>query len=169
LFRDDFYLTTSITQRRYGELQNKRPWPKTWDTPNRSDRATSREQLSSCQRTFVRLNRFQRSITLLATNSIYLSDTKGFNDPWDCRPCFDLTRLDDPTFYQRQVEYFRTCRLENAIHTCPKTSIANTCRVRSPDGTDFTFLKITSSSLPAVHGRNLVTPMSECFHPQHRG
>jgi hypothetical protein len=43
---------------------------------------------------------------LLATNSIYLSDTNGFNNPLNCRPCFDLTRLDDPTFYQRQVDHF---------------------------------------------------------------
>jgi Protein of unknown function (DUF2971) len=53
---------------------------------------------------------------LLATNSIYLSDTKGFNDPCDCRPCFDLTRLDDPTFYQRQVEYFERVDRKRNTH-----------------------------------------------------
>ncbi|MBR0868211.1 DUF2971 domain-containing protein [Bradyrhizobium sp. YCK136] len=59
---------------------------------------------------------------LLATNSLYLSDTKGFNDPWDCRPCYDLTRLDDPAFYERQVQFFehvdrkRNTHLSDAEH-----------------------------------------------------
>lgn len=45
------------------------------------------------------------SQTLLG-GRIFLSDTKNFNDPWDCRPCFDLSRLDDPVFYERQVAWF---------------------------------------------------------------
>jgi hypothetical protein len=53
---------------------------------------------------------------VLATNSIYLSDTKGFNDPWDCRPCYDLTRLDDPAFYQRQVAYFERIDRKHNTH-----------------------------------------------------
>jgi hypothetical protein len=48
-----------------------------------------------------------RLVYLLASNSIYLSDTKSFNDPWDCRPCFDLTRLEEPAFYERQVQWFQ--------------------------------------------------------------
>src|SRR5215471_16013788 len=51
---------------------------------------------------------------LLVTNSIYLSDTKGFNDPWDCRPCYDFARLDDPAFYERQVEFFE--RIDRKIN-----------------------------------------------------
>ena len=53
---------------------------------------------------------------LLATNSFHLSDTKGFNDPWDCRPCYDLTRLDDPAFYRRQVEYFERVDRKRNTH-----------------------------------------------------
>lgn len=52
---------------------------------------------------------------LLASNSIYLSDIKGFNDPWDCRPCYDLTQLDDSAFYRRQVEFFE--RVDRKINT----------------------------------------------------
>lgn len=43
---------------------------------------------------------------LLESNCVYLSDTKDFNDPWDCRPCFDLSQLDGPVFYERQVRWF---------------------------------------------------------------
>ena len=64
-----------------------------------------------------RLERF------LATNSIYLSDTKGFNDPWDCRPCCDLTELDDPAFYERQVQVFLSAWTESSTPTCPMWSI----------------------------------------------
>jgi len=46
---------------------------------------------------------------ILKTNRIYLSNPKGFNDPWDCRPCFDTTQLDDPAFYERQVNFFEQC------------------------------------------------------------
>ncbi len=53
---------------------------------------------------------------LLTKNSIYLSDTKEFNDPWDCRPCFDLTRLDDPIFYERQVEHFERVDRKHNTH-----------------------------------------------------
>ena len=52
----------------------------------------------------------------LASNSIYLSNTKGFNDPWDCRPCFDLTRLDEPAFYERQVQWFQRVDKERNTH-----------------------------------------------------
>jgi Protein of unknown function (DUF2971) len=42
---------------------------------------------------------------ILSTNSIHLSDTKNFNDPWDCRPYFDLEKLDDPAFRERQIQF----------------------------------------------------------------
>jgi hypothetical protein len=42
---------------------------------------------------------------LLKTKSIFLSDPSSFNDPWDCKPYFDTTGLDDPIFYERQVQW----------------------------------------------------------------
>ena len=74
---------------------------------------------------------------LLATNSIYLSDTKGFDDPWDCRPCFDLTRLDDPTFYQRQVEYFERVDRKHNTHLSEDEHQKTATRLRK----DRTFLE----------------------------
>jgi hypothetical protein len=52
----------------------------------------------------------------LANNSIYLSNPKGFNDPWDCRPCFDLTRLEEPAFYERQVQWLQRIDKERNTH-----------------------------------------------------
>jgi hypothetical protein len=74
---------------------------------------------------------------LLATNSIYLSDTKGFNDPWDCRPCYDLTRLDDPAFYQRQVEYFERIDRKHNSHLSEDEHKKRSDRLRK----DRTFLE----------------------------
>ena len=48
----------------------------------------------------------ERFADLIARNRIYLSDTKNFNDPWDCRPCFDTSRLDDPAYADKVVNYF---------------------------------------------------------------
>lgn len=52
----------------------------------------------------------------LSSNTIYLSDTKGFNDPWDCRPCFDLTRLEEPVFYERQVKWLERADKKHNPH-----------------------------------------------------
>jgi Protein of unknown function (DUF2971) len=48
----------------------------------------------------------ERFADLVARNRIYLSDTRNFNDPWDCRPCFDTSRLDDPAYADKVVNYF---------------------------------------------------------------
>lgn len=43
---------------------------------------------------------------ILCEGQIYLSNPNNFNDPWDCRPCFNEAGLDDPEFYERQVQWF---------------------------------------------------------------
>ena len=43
---------------------------------------------------------------LLETRTVFLSNASCFNDPWDCKPYFDFTNLDDPVVYERQVEWF---------------------------------------------------------------
>ena len=40
----------------------------------------------------------------LIDGKIYMSNPTDFNDPWDCRPWFNDEALDDPEFYNRQVE-----------------------------------------------------------------
>jgi hypothetical protein len=66
----------------------------------------------------------------LASNSIYLSNTKGFNDPWDCRPCFDLTRLDEPAFYERQVQWFQRVDKERNTHLSAQEHEKRAARLR---------------------------------------
>ena len=47
-----------------------------------------------------------RLARILTDNTVYCSNPKDFNDPWDCRPCFSKTQLDDPSQYERAVEWF---------------------------------------------------------------
>lgn len=42
---------------------------------------------------------------VLLKHRIKLSDPRTFNDPWDCRPRFSTSLLDDPKIYVRHVEY----------------------------------------------------------------
>jgi hypothetical protein len=59
---------------------------------------------------------------LVARNRIYMSDTANFNDPWDCRPCFDSSRIDEPAYADQLVGWFyraarrRTPHLADAVH-----------------------------------------------------
>jgi hypothetical protein len=51
---------------------------------------------------------------VIRQNRIFLADTKGFNDPWDCRPCFDMSKLDDPSYADKLVQYlFRSARRQS--------------------------------------------------------
>jgi hypothetical protein len=47
-----------------------------------------------------------RLARILADDTVYCSNPKDFNDPWDCRPCFSKTTLDDPAQYERVVQWF---------------------------------------------------------------
>jgi hypothetical protein len=37
---------------------------------------------------------------------LYLSNPNHFNDPWDCRPFFNLSRLSDPAVIERHVQWY---------------------------------------------------------------
>jgi hypothetical protein len=39
-------------------------------------------------------------------NKVHCAGPRDFNDPWDCRPCYDESVLDDPAVYNEHVEYF---------------------------------------------------------------
>jgi hypothetical protein len=43
---------------------------------------------------------------ILKDGQIYCSNPADFNDPWDCRPCFSKTMLDNPAQYRRVVQWF---------------------------------------------------------------
>jgi Protein of unknown function (DUF2971) len=47
-----------------------------------------------------------RIARIFATGTIYCSNPKDFNDPWDSRACFSKTLLDDPAAYGRTVQWF---------------------------------------------------------------
>lgn len=46
---------------------------------------------------------------------IKFSSPGSFNDPWDCRPCFNTDALADPSFRERQIAWFgRAARNQNS-------------------------------------------------------
>jgi Protein of unknown function (DUF2971) len=47
-----------------------------------------------------------RLARIFTDNTVYCSSPKDFNDPWDCRPCFSKTLLDDSVQYERVVQWF---------------------------------------------------------------
>jgi hypothetical protein len=42
---------------------------------------------------------------ILTKSRLYMSVPKDFNDPWDCRPCFDPTGLTDPTIREQHIQF----------------------------------------------------------------
>jgi len=55
------------------------------------------------------IERPERLERILNEGTIYFSNPKDFNDPWDCRPWFSKRALDDPREYERTVQYFVHC------------------------------------------------------------
>lgn len=58
-----------------------------------------------------RLYRYQRFSaerlkSLLETNKLYCSTPNNFNDPWDCRPCFNESQLDQPKILEKHMQWF---------------------------------------------------------------
>src|SRR5690348_4503397 len=43
---------------------------------------------------------------VLRENVVYCSNPNDFNDPWDCKPQYSKSLLDDPNGYRRTVEWF---------------------------------------------------------------
>ena len=57
----------------------------------------------------------ERLTRIFADSQLYFSAPRDFNDPWDCRPCYDKSSLDDAGEYERVVQWFDTCgRTQNA-------------------------------------------------------
>jgi hypothetical protein len=57
------------------------------------------------------LYRYQRFIpdrlgNLLHTNKVYCASPNDFNDPWDCRPCFNEGQLEDPEVLEQHIRWF---------------------------------------------------------------
>jgi hypothetical protein len=98
---------------------------------------------------------------------LYFSNPKDFNDPWDCRPWFDVDALANPTVLERHVSWYervtRTHRPDIPVEEMRRTSEI----IRS----DPTFLRERISEVAraietAIHDRYRVyclgsTPTSE--------
>jgi hypothetical protein len=57
-----------------------------------------------------------RFADLVGRNRVYMSDTANFNDPWDCRPCFDFSQLGDPEYADRVIAWFYQAARKQTPH-----------------------------------------------------
>jgi hypothetical protein len=51
----------------------------------------------------------ERLTRILTDWKLYFSKPRDFNDPWDCRPFYSKSSLDDPAGYDRAVRWFAHC------------------------------------------------------------
>jgi len=59
-------------------------------------------------------NEPERLARIFTEGTIYFSRPRDFNDPWDCRPCFSKSVLNDLDEYDRIVRWFVHCgRIHN--------------------------------------------------------
>lgn len=50
-----------------------------------------------------------RIARIFTDGTLYFSRPRDFNDPWDCRPFFNKSALNDPAYYERAVRWFVHC------------------------------------------------------------
>lgn len=48
----------------------------------------------------------QRLSPIIERRTIYFSNPRDFNDPWDCRPCFDVSGLKEPSTRERHIAFY---------------------------------------------------------------
>ena len=51
----------------------------------------------------------ERLARIFTDGTLYFSRPRDFNDPWDCRPFYNKSALDDPQDYDRAVRWFVHC------------------------------------------------------------
>jgi len=51
----------------------------------------------------------ERLARILTDGVLYFSMPRDFNDPWDCRPFYNKSALDNPRNYDRTVRWFVQC------------------------------------------------------------
>lgn len=51
----------------------------------------------------------ERLARIFTDGTLYFPRSRDFNDPWDCRPFFNKSALDDPEEYDRTVHWFVHC------------------------------------------------------------
>src|ERR1700691_2425895 len=43
----------------------------------------------------------------LVNQRVHFSNPENFNDPWDCYPCFDMTKVNDPAYRKSFIALHR--------------------------------------------------------------
>jgi hypothetical protein len=75
-----------------------------------------------------------RFADVIERNRVYMSDTANFNDPWDCRPCFDFSQLGDPNYADRVIDWFYHAARKQTPHYSEEFHRARAVELRrNPD------------------------------------
>jgi hypothetical protein len=93
-------------------------------------------------------------------NKIHCAGPRDFNDPWDCRPCYDDSILDDPRVYEEHVEFFDRVDRQHGPPKTEEQRLQQLQRLR----TDRPFLKSLLRQMigidTAIHARYRILCLS---------
>jgi len=106
----------------------------------------------------------ERLARVFMENSIYCSNPKDFNDPWDCRPCFNKEVLNDPKEYDRIVKWFMLCDRKKNTSLSEREHTQREQELRSNRGLlEWMIDEMTSGMEKAIQSQYRVFCMS--IHP----
>ena len=62
----------------------------------------------------------ERLARIFTEGELYFSRPRDFNDPWDCRPVFNKSALDDPAYYDQVVSWIIKTGQSRKVHLSKK-------------------------------------------------
>lgn len=90
---------------------------------------------------------------LLLRNRLFFSDPRRFNDPWDFKPNFNTSVLDDPQIYERHVEWIEAISRKFRPHLPEDVHLAQAKRSREDRGYLEWFIGAMSGGLSVKSSR----------------
>ena len=73
----------------------------------------------------------ERLARIFTEGSLYFSQPRDFNDPWDCRPFFNKSGLDNPDEYERAIRWFVHCDRTRNISLSEKELLRREQEIRA--------------------------------------
>lgn len=92
----------------------------------------------------------ERLSTLICDKKIRFSNPASFNDPWDCKPWFDISTVDDPAEIERLIEYYVDITKRRRPDISDDAIAANSQRLRVDS--DYRRAKVIESSVGIGQG-----------------
>jgi hypothetical protein len=106
----------------------------------------------------------KRLSPIVVDNTLYFSDPRHFNDPWDCKPWFNVELLDNPDDLARHIQwYIDISRRRGGISEVQIQSTA--ARYKSDIPLFRSKIKEVSESMAQNHRRS-VSSVLPCYQAQ---